>query len=43
MRTKECQSRYPLDKIKAKIKVAISGIVERDTQAYRICDRSSVE
>jgi len=30
-------ARYPLDKIKAKIKVAIDGIVERHTQAKRIC------
>jgi len=43
MRTRECQSRYPLDKTKANIKVAIDGIVERHTQADRICVRSFVE
>jgi hypothetical protein len=43
MRTRECQSRYPLDKIKAKIKVANCGIVDRHKETDRICDRSFVE
>jgi hypothetical protein len=43
MRSRECQSRYPLGEGKAKIKVAIGGIVERRTQADRICDHSFVD
>jgi len=37
MRTRECQARYPRDKIKAKFKVAVGGIVEGHTEADIIC------